>query len=89
MCLATTDEEPYWLQDEEAEKKWGFTMAESRTRAAAGKFLTGYKVYRTASVKPEERETAAIVRSAGGTVLPRFPSLCPSTLRLAHTRVFS
>ena len=59
----------YRLEDSESEKKFGFTFADSRRRALAGKpFLTGMKVYRTPAVVPAEKETGLIIRAAGGTV---------------------
>ncbi|GAB5359331.1 hypothetical protein AAMO2058_000535100 [Amorphochlora amoebiformis] len=67
------EEAKYILHDPESEKKWGFKLSESLTRAAKSKFLEGRTFFQTRSTKPVFDQMKTIIACAGGKLLKSAP----------------
>lgn len=63
---ALLPEAAYYINDEAAEARFGFSMAARRVVERSARFLAGRRVWITPAVKPSIEELRPIVESAGG-----------------------
>ena len=65
----------YLLKDRGAERQHNFSLSKSIVSARTSPLLAGWKVHMTDNIKPPPFEMGEIIRSAGGEVRARLPSI--------------